>query len=147
MIFWIGSSVVLYGIEIIESAVECAALNASQNGFSNAKFYAGDAKNSELLLAKAEAALGKKIHPNTVILDPPRAGCDGKLISYVSSLSPERIVYISCNPSTLARDISIFNSLGYKHGDIYPYDLFPATGHVESVVRLERRLDNELPLA
>ena len=141
------SGCTLYGIEIIESAVECAALNASQNGFSNAKFYAGDAKNSELLLAKAEAALGKKIHPNTVILDPPRAGCDGKLISYVSSLSPERIVYISCNPSTLARDISIFNSLGYKHGDIYPYDLFPATGHVESVVRLERRLDNELPLA
>ena len=134
----------LIGIEIIDSAVECAKHNASLNNITNAHFYTGDAKDTEKLLDEAERMLGKKIAPDVVILDPPRAGCDEKLVRFVSSLSPKRIVYISCNPKTLARDMKIFKTLGYRANSVTPVDMFPATGHVESVVCLTRRLDNEL---
>ncbi len=129
----------LIGIEIVESAVQCARENAARAGISNAKFYAGDAKNTENLLANAEADLGRKIEPSVVVLDPPRAGCDDTLIRFVASLSPKRIVYISCNPATLARDCAIFKVLGYECGKVTPVDLFPYTGHVESVVCLSRK--------
>ena len=128
----------LIGIEIIDNAVLCARENASRAGILNAKFYTGDAKNTENLLSHAEAELGKKIEPTIVVLDPPRAGCDSKLIEFVASLSPKRIVYISCNPATLARDCSVFKTLGYECGKVTPVDLFPATGHVESVVCLTK---------
>lgn len=132
----------LIGIEIIESAVLCARDNAKSANISSAKFYTGDASNTDNLLKNAERELGKKIEPTIVMLDPPRAGCDEKLINYVASLSPKRIVYISCNPTTLARDCAVFTTLGYICGDVTPFDLFPCTGHVESVVCLKRRLDN-----
>jgi 23S rRNA (uracil1939-C5)-methyltransferase len=77
-----------------------------------------------------------------VVFDPPRGGTTKELISHVSTLKPSRIVYISCNPATLARDIVIFNKVGYFCDSVTPFDLFPMTGHVESVVCLERRLDN-----
>ena len=126
----------LIGIEIIESAVECATYNAESNGKLNSKFYTGDAANAENLLTNAERELGKKIEPTVIILDPPRAGCAKELIEYTARLSPERIVYISCNPQTLARDVKVFISLGYTPGTVKPFDLFPMTGHVESVVCL-----------
>ena len=130
----------LIGIEIIESAVECAAFNARENGIPNAKFYTGDAKNTENLLSHAEGELGKKIEPKIVVLDPPRAGCAKELIDFVATrLSPERIVYVSCNPQTLARDVKLFLSLGYTPGAVTPFDLFPMTGHVESVIALTRK--------
>ena len=132
----------LIGIEIVESAVLCARENAERSGITNAKFYTGDAKHTENLLAAAEADLGRKIEPTIVVLDPPRAGCDDATIRFVASLQPKRIVYISCNPATLARDCAIFKVLGYECGKVTPVDLFPATGHVESVVCLTRRLDN-----
>ncbi len=134
----------LIGIEIIESAVLCARENAENANLTNAKFYTGDASNTEKLLDNAERELGKQIKPTIVVLDPPRAGCDERLINYVASLSPKRIVYISCNPTTLARDAARFKALGYSCGEVTPFDLFPATGHVESVVSLTRGLDNEL---
>lgn len=130
----------LIGIEIVESAVLCARENAENNGISNAKFYTGDATNTEKLLENAERELERKIMPSIVVLDPPRAGCDRRLIEYVSSLSPKRIVYISCNPTTLARDVAVFKELGFDFGEITPFDLFPATGHVESVVCLKRQI-------
>lgn len=129
----------LYGIEIVESAVECAKENAAQNGIENALFYTGDAKNTERLLENAEKSLGKKIAPDIVILDPPRAGCDEALVNFVSALAPKRIVYISCNPKTLARDVARFIPLGYDTNEVTPVDMFPCTGHVESVVRLTRK--------
>ena len=134
----------LFGIEIIDSAVLCARENAKNNGISNAKFYTGDAASTERLLENAETELGRKIKPTIVVLDPPRAGCDEKLINYVAGLAPEKVVYISCNPTTLARDSAVFKKLGYNCGVVTPFDLFPLTGHVESVVCLTRRLDNEL---
>jgi len=132
----------LIGIEIVESAVECASFNAKENGIENASFFTGDAAETEHLLDKAEAALGRKIKPDVIILDPPRAGCDEKLLKYVSSLNTKIIVYISCNPATLARDVRILKTLGFSATSVTPVDLFPGTGHVESVVCLTRRLDN-----
>ena len=132
----------LIGIEIVDSAVECAKENAASMGVENASFFTGDATETERLLANAERELGRKICPDIVILDPPRAGCDERLVRFVSTLNAKRIVYISCNPKTLARDVVIFRKCGYDTDVVYPFDLFPMTGHVESVVRLERRLDN-----
>ena len=132
----------LVGIEIIESAVLCARENAKDNGISNASFYTGDAKNTEKLLDNAERELGRKFEPTIVVLDPPRAGCDAALIKYVAALTPNRIVYISCNPTTLARDCAIFSRLGYSCGEVTAVDLFPQTGHVESVVCLTHTFNN-----
>lgn len=128
----------LIGIEIVDSAVECARYNAKLCEIENAFFYTGDAKNTELLLENAEADMGKKISPDVIVLDPPRAGCDEKLVEYTASLSPKRIVYISCNPTTLARDVKRFKALGYNTKQVKPFDMFPMTGHVESVVCLTR---------
>ena len=131
----------LIGIEIVESAVISARENAKRANKQNAKFFVGDAKETEKLLMGAEKELGRKIEPNIVILDPPRAGCSEELIKYVSSLSPERIVYISCNPRTLARDVKLFREFGYKTDKVELFDLFAKTGHVESVVCLTRRIN------
>ena len=126
------------GIEIIEDAVRCANENASLNNIANAHFFTGDAADTERLLEHAEQELGRKLFPNVIVLDPPRAGCDEKLINYVARLNPQRIVYVSCNPATLARDIVRFKALGYSTNEIAPMDMFPLTGHVECVVCLTR---------
>ena len=131
----------LIGIEIVDSAVECAKENARDSGIENAHFFTGDATETERLLANAERELGRKISPDVIVLDPPRAGCDERLVRFVSTLSAKRIVYISCNPKTLARDVTLFRELGYDTDTVYPFDLFPMTGHVESVVCLERQSD------
>ena len=132
----------LIGIEIVDSAVECAKENANSNGMSNALFFTGDATETERLLTNAERNLGRKISPDVIILDPPRAGCDERLVRFVSFLEPKRIVYISCNPKTLARDVVVFRQCGYDTDTVYPFDLFPMTGHVESVVCLKRTFNN-----
>lgn len=90
------------------------------------------------MLDNAERELSRRIEPSVILLDPPRAGCDERLIRYAASLSPKRIVYISCNPATLARDVKLFSELGYVCGEVYPFDLFCMSGHVESVVCLTR---------
>ena len=126
------------GIEIVESAVECAKFNAENNGIKNASFYAGDASEAAKLLSPAERIRGEKILPDTVILDPPRGGTTEELIDYISTLNPQKIVYISCNPQTLARDMVVFARFGYIGDKVTPFDLFPMTGHVESVVCLTR---------
>ena len=127
------------GIEIIPEAVECARENAISNGIENAHFFVGDATDTELLLGTAEAELGEKISPDVVILDPPRAGCEEKLLSFVSSLSPKRIVYVSCNPTTLARDVKYMRGLGYDTKEVEIFNMFSMTGHVESLVCLQKQ--------
>ena len=126
----------IIGIEIVDSAVECATFNAENNGISSAKFYTGDAVDTEKMLLNAEKERGEKISPDVIILDPPRGGTTEALIKYISTLNPQRVVYISCNPQTLARDVVVFKKLGYTAGEVFAFDLFPATGHVESVVCL-----------
>lgn len=125
------------GIEIEPSAVRMAQENARLNGIGNARFWCGDASSAERLLG--DAALEMGLHPDVVVLDPPRKGTTQELMNYLAGLAVPRIVYISCNPDTLARDVSHFLSLGYEMSAVYPVDLFPRTGHVESVVCLTRK--------
>ncbi len=126
------------GIEIVPSAVECAKQNAAANGVLNASFYCGDAACAEALLAGAEAERGT-LHPDVVILDPPRKGCDAQLLHFLAKRAVPRIVYVSCGPDSLARDCALLHELGYDIGPVTPVDLFPRTGHVESVVCLTRK--------
>ncbi len=128
----------IIGIEISAPAVECARENARQNGFENAFFFAGDAKDARGLISQAETHLGS-IAPDVVILDPPRKGCDKDLLDYISEMDPDKIIYISCNTETLARDCAVMKEKGYSLSDVVTVDLFPGTGHVEAVVRLKRR--------
>ncbi|MBO5789131.1 MAG: 23S rRNA (uracil(1939)-C(5))-methyltransferase RlmD [Clostridia bacterium] len=127
------------GVEIVPSAVDCARENALSSGIHNATFYCTDAANIPTVLKEAEAERGEVVTPNVVILDPPRKGCDAQLLHFVSTLSPAKIVYISCNPDTLARDAALLTSLGYHLGTVVPVNLFPRTSHVESVVCLTRK--------
>ena len=117
----------LIGVEIIPSAIENAKVNALENGIANAEFICGDAsKAAEILRERGEK-------PDVVILDPPRKGCDPTLIDTVVKMAPKKIVYVSCDPATLARDIKLFTAEFYKLEKLTPCDLFPATAHVESV--------------
>ncbi len=124
------------GVELVEDAVRCAKENAMLGGMENTCFFCGDAGDAERLVKEAFEACGDA-RP-VVVVDPPRKGLDGKLISYLAGQAPEKIVYVSCDPDTLARDCVIFRSYGYEIGTVTPVDMFPKTGHVESVVCLTR---------
>lgn len=126
----------LVGVEIVEGAVECAKDNAVLNGFENARFYAGDAKDIESLFASVEEQHGK-LNPDVVILDPPRKGCTPEVIEFLAKRGIKRIVYVSCDADTLARDCRMFENLGYHIGDVDPVDMFPRTGHIENVVSID----------
>lgn len=117
----------LVGIEINEDAIADAVYNAELNNFSNYKFYAGKAE---------ELISNLSLKPQCVILDPPRKGCNESLLTYLLERTIPRIVYISCNPATLARDLKIL-SKNYQIKAIQPVDLFPQTGHVETVALLD----------
>ena len=122
----------IIGIEYVKEAAENAKENAVLNGIKNAEFHAGDA-------AKVMEKLAKDgVCADAVILDPPRKGCDEKLLKTVADLKPEKILYISCNPATLARDMKYLSTSGYKADAAYPFDMFPQTAHVETIVRLSR---------
>lgn len=123
----------IIGVEIIPQAVEDAKFNAEQNGIKNARFICGDATFA------AQQLKNENLKPDVVILDPPRKGCDKELIEAVAnSFCPERVVYVSCDPATLARDCGIFAYLGYKVIKATACDLFPRTAHVETVTLLAR---------
>lgn len=127
----------IVGVEIVDGAVECAKINAKINGFENAKFYAGDAKDIESLFASVEEQHGK-LNPDVVILDPPRKGCTAEVIEFLAKREIKRIVYVSCDADTLARDCKIFYEFGYTVGEIDPVDMFPRTGHIENVVCIDK---------
>ncbi len=124
----------IIGVEIVPEAVACAGLNACESGIENARFYCGDAADIGRLL-EAALADGK---PDVVVLDPPRKGCAASLLEYLDALGISRIVYISCNPETLARDAALLAARGYIIGTVTPHDLFPRTGHVECVVAITK---------
>ena len=127
----------IVGVEIVDEAVECAKENAALNGIENAYFFCGDASDTRGLLATAKDTLGD-FCPDVVIIDPPRKGTTEELVNYLDSLGVPRIVYVSCNPDTLARDCAWFAAKGYKIGEVTPVDLFPGTGHVETVCLLSK---------
>lgn len=122
----------LIGVEIVPEAVEDAKINAKLNNTENARFICADAKEAAVIL-KDEG-----IKPDSVILDPPRKGCDEELLDTVCEMQPERIVYVSCDPATLARDLAILEGKGYKTQKAIPYDLFPRTVHIETVALLTK---------
>ncbi len=122
------------GIEYVPEAIEDAKLNSANNGIENTLFYAGDMK--DILTDQFIAENGR---PDVIITDPPRAGMDERVIQVILSASPDRIVYVSCNPATQARDLQLMQ-LQYKVMEVHPVDMFPHTHHVENVVMLKRIL-------
>jgi 23S rRNA (uracil1939-C5)-methyltransferase len=120
------------GVEIVASAIEAARANATANGLTGLSFHAGDAR--KVLAEVLPAGLGAKV----LILDPPRAGAGGKVMRRIARSAPKRIVYVSCNPTTLARDLVELRPFGYRVTAVQPIDLFPQTYHVETVVALEQ---------
>ncbi len=122
----------LIGVEIIPQAVENAIKNAASNGIKNAEFICSDAG------AAAEKLAAMGICPDVITIDPPRKGCDDLTLDSTVKMSPKRVVMISCNPSTAARDCAYLEALGYKVKKIRAVDMFPRTDHVECVVLLSR---------
>ncbi len=121
------------GVEVVSQAVQDARLNAEANNIHNARFIEADAAKAAVLLEK------EGIHPHVVVLDPPRKGCDEELVKTVCRMAPARVVYVSCDPATLARDIRRFAEGGYMVTEVTPVDMFPRTAHVECVALLCRK--------
>lgn len=121
------------GVERNPAAVKDAAANARRNKIANARFVCADA--TEWMAAAA----GEGLHPDVVFLDPPRAGSTPECIAAVSKMKPRRVVYVSCDPETLARDVAAFTRLGWRAAKFCPVDLFPQTKHVETVVLLSHK--------
>lgn len=123
----------IIGAEIVPQAVENAKENAARNSITNAEFICADAGECAARLEKS----GEK--PDVIILDPPRKGCDDNTLTACAAMSPERIVMISCNPATAARDCKRLSELGYSVNKVRPFDLFPRTSHVECVALLDKK--------
>jgi 23S rRNA (uracil1939-C5)-methyltransferase len=126
----------VYGVEIVPEAIEDAKRNASLNGITNVEFAVGEAE--KVIPEWYE----KGIHADVLVVDPPRKGCDNALLETIISMKPKRVVYVSCNPATLARDLRILEDGGYKAVEVQPVDMFPQTTHVEVVAHLELKMSN-----
>ncbi len=118
----------VYGVEIVEQSIINARENAVRNHISNTEFFAGKAEVTVPMIYK------QNIKADVVIVDPPRKGCEQAVIDTIISMSPKKVVYVSCNPSTLARDIKLLESGGYKLQKVQPLDMFPWSVHVESII-------------
>ncbi|MDE7389203.1 MAG: methyltransferase domain-containing protein, partial [Muribaculaceae bacterium] len=121
------------GIEYVEDAIADARLNSQVNGIDNTEFHAGDMK--DILTAEFIEVHGR---PDVMIVDPPRAGMHQSVVDVILGARPRRIVYVSCNPATQARDLQLLHA-AYDVTAVQPVDMFPHTAHVENVVRLELR--------
>jgi 23S rRNA (uracil1939-C5)-methyltransferase len=121
------------GVEYVPEAIENAKENTELNGIENSSFFAGDLKN-----VLNEAFVAEHGKPDVIITDPPRAGMHEDVVEQMLNISPEKIVYVSCNPATQARDIALMDEK-YKVTAVQPVDMFPHTHHVENVVLLELR--------
>ena len=121
------------GIEYVPEAIEDAKLNSKVNGIDNTLFYAGDMKD-----VLTNEFVEKHGRPEVMIIDPPRAGMHNDVIDVILNTKPQRLVYVSCNPATQARDLSLLDTL-YKVTEVQPVDMFPHTHHVENVVSMELR--------
>ena len=117
------------GVEVVSSAISDAIKNSRENHIKNAEFIVGDVVK---VLPKIND------YAEVVIVDPPRAGCDKKVLETFAAMRPDKIIYVSCNPATLARDLNILDALGYRTKKIQPVDMFPFTSHVESVSQIVR---------
>ena len=124
----------VYGVEIVKEAIDDARLNAKMNGFDNAEFFVGKAE--EVLPREYEK---NGVYADTIVVDPPRKGCDSKLLETMVKMAPKRIVYVSCDPATLARDLKVLSEQGYEVEKVCAVDQFSHSSHVETVVLLQRK--------
>ena len=136
----------VYGVEIIPQAIEDARENACNNHITNAQFYVGKAEEVlpefyEKASASKDVSEAEKLHPDVIVVDPPRKGCDEKCLETMLAMCPERIVYVSCDSATLARDLKILCEGGYELKRVRPVDQFGQTVHVETVVKLSLKKD------
>lgn len=122
----------VYGIEVVPEAIHDAKINAKLNGITNVEFIVGKA---EKVMPRWKA---QGLQPDVIVVDPPRKGCEIDFLQAMIEMEPNRIVYVSCNPSTLARDLKILDEGGYETKEIQPVDMFPQTNHVECVSLLQR---------
>ena len=145
----------VYGVEVIPDAIEDAKKNAERNGIENSTFFCGKA---EVVLpefyekggasgAAADSSFAREgdraLHPDVIVVDPPRKGCDSKCLETMLKMQPSRIVYVSCDSATLARDLRILCDGGYELKAVRPCDMFPWSGHVETVVLLTKTSGSE----
>ena len=124
------------GVEVVPQAVEDAKDNAGRNGIENAEFFCGDAGQAALELEK------QGIKADVVVVDPPRKGLNADTIEALSRFAPRRIVYVSCDPATLARDVALLKERGYSVKNALAADLFPRCSHVESIVTMIKKGDH-----
>lgn len=124
----------VYGVEIVPEAIENAKVNATENNVNNVEFIVGQ---SEKVIPEL---ITKGVKADVVVVDPPRKGCERVLLEAIAKMQPERIVYVSCDPGTLARDLAILDELRYKTLEIQPVDMFPQTAHVENVALIVRNM-------
>ena len=125
------------GAEIVAPAIEDARRNAARNGIANAEFFCGDAG------AVAERLAAEQLRPDVITVDPPRKGLGEEVVPAIARMAPERVVYVSCDPATLARDVKRFAGAGYALTQAVAVDMFPRTAHVETVGLLEKNTGNE----
>ena len=124
----------VYGVEIIPEAIDDARANAERNGIKNVEFFVGKAE--EVLPEQYEK---NQIYADVIVVDPPRKGCDVVCLETILKMAPKKVVYVSCDSSTLARDVKYLCENGYEVKRVRPVDMFPMSGHVETVVRLDRK--------
>ena len=131
----------VYGVEIVPQAIEDARSNAALNGITNASFFVGKAEEvlPEFYEKESRKPDADMLHPDVIVVDPPRKGCDEKCLETMLRMKPERIVYVSCDPATLARDLKILCGGGYELRKVRPVDQFGHTTHVETVVLLSQQ--------
>ena len=122
----------VYGVEIVDAAIRDAKENARRNEITNAEFFCADAGQAAIQFAR------DGVKPDVIVVDPPRKGVSEDVIEAMAQMSPERIVYVSCDPATLARDIARLREKGYEAKKAHCFDLFPRCAHVETVVLLSK---------
>lgn len=123
----------VYGVEIIPQAIDNAWINAKENKVENVEFFVGE---SEVVIPDL---INKGVKADVVVVDPPRKGCDKKLLDAITNIDAKKIVYVSCDPSTLGRDLQVLEENGYKTLEVQPVDMFPNTSHVENVAKLIKK--------
>lgn len=123
----------VYGVEIIPQAIDNAWINAKENKVDNVEFFVGE---SEVVIPDL---INKGIKADVVVVDPPRKGCDKKLLDAITNIDAKKIVYVSCDPSTLGRDLQVLEENGYKTLEVQPVDMFPNTAHIENVALLIKK--------
>ncbi|HAT4308424.1 TPA: 23S rRNA (uracil(1939)-C(5))-methyltransferase RlmD [Clostridium perfringens] len=123
----------VYGVEIIPQAIDNAWINAKENKVENVEFFVGE---SEVVIPDL---INKGVKADVVVVDPPRKGCDKKLLDAITNIDTKKIVYVSCDPSTLGRDLKVLEENGYKTLEVQPVDMFPNTAHIENVAKLIKK--------